>query len=86
MFETEMREANEGRVSIDAHPGVLRKMLEFMYTGQEPNLHDALEGIRLLEASALYQIDALKVMRYIRKNCLKMKFKTLLVKIYLNKI
>jgi hypothetical protein len=63
MFETEMLETSEGRVSIDAHPAVLRKMLEFIYTGQEPNLHDALEGFRLLEASALYQIDALKVMK-----------------------
>jgi hypothetical protein len=69
MFETEMRETGEGRVTIDAQPATLKKMLGFVYTGQPPKLGDALEGIRLLEASALYQVDALKVCASDWLNC-----------------
>jgi hypothetical protein len=62
MFQSNMRERNEGRVAIDdLSSSVLRKMLAFMYTGEPPNVSEADDLIGLLGAAAKYEIDALQV-------------------------
>jgi hypothetical protein len=62
MFQANMRERNEGRVSIDdLSSSVLKKMIAFMYTGEAPDLLDTDDAIGLLEAAAKYEMDELKV-------------------------
>jgi hypothetical protein len=73
MFELSMRERNEGRVSIDdISSTILKMMLAFMYTGEAPDLRDADDAVWLLDASAKYEIDVLKVEEN-RFNDLKLK-------------
>jgi hypothetical protein len=61
MFEANMRERDEGRVSIDdLSSSVLKKMLAFMYTGEAPDLSDADDATGLLGAAAKYEMDELK--------------------------
>jgi hypothetical protein len=65
MFQANMRERNEGRVSIyDISSTILKKMLAFMYTGEAPDLSNADDAIGLLEAAAKYEIGALKVLSF----------------------
>jgi predicted amino acid-binding ACT domain protein len=65
MFQANMRERNEGRVSIDdISSTILKKMLAFMYTGEVPDLSNADDAIGLLEAAAKYEIDVLKVLSF----------------------
>jgi hypothetical protein len=78
MFQANMREREEGRVAIDdLSSTVLKQMLEFMYTGEPPDVSEADDLIGLLGAAAKYEIGALQVKINI---ILKCKIKLLSIK------
>ena len=70
MFENEMLEKTEGLVTIvDVSNEVLKEILQYIYTGKEPNFEKT-DVFGLVSAADKYQLDELKIMcaRYLWNN------------------
>ncbi|XP_038167790.1 speckle-type POZ protein-like [Arvicola amphibius] len=61
MFEHDMEESRKNRVEIhDMEPEVFKAMMDFIYTGKEPDLHSMADAV--LAAADKYGLERLKVM------------------------